>query len=103
MQLETIEGAQEIGLAVVNHALRRDAESDAAMRTAERTAGDAFPFQIACAHAYRGDNNAAFSWMEKAYEQRDYYLQYIKASPWTANLKTDPRCKAFLRRMNLPE
>jgi adenylate cyclase len=103
IQLETIEGVREVGLAVAYHALRRNAESDAAMRAAERTAGDAFPFQLACAYAYRGDSNAAFGWMEKAYAQRDYYLQYIKANPWAANLKDDPRYKAFLRKMNLPE
>jgi hypothetical protein len=45
----------------------------------------------------------AFQWLERAYAQKESDLQYIKGDLPLKNLEGDPRYKAFLRRMNLPQ
>jgi hypothetical protein len=42
-------------------------------------------------------------WLERAYSAKDEDLYLIKGDPLTRNLERDPRYKAFLRKMNLPE
>jgi len=42
-------------------------------------------------------------WLERAYKFRDEDLYSIKDDPLLKNLESDPRYKAFLRKMNLPE
>ena len=58
---------------------------------------------IALTHAYRGDIDEAFSWLERAYREKDPELYQIKGSLAFKRLSSDPRYKAFLRKMNLPE
>lgn len=102
MQQEKIEGVQSAGLAMAFHALRRKADSDAALRRAERDSAQDTAYWIACAHAYRGEVNAAFQWLDRAYTQKDIFLEYIKGEWALKSLESDPRYKAFLRKMNLP-
>jgi hypothetical protein len=60
--------------------------------------------QIAYVHAYRGENEQAFDWLERAYRQKDTGLPYIKEYPLLLKrIEGDPRYKAFLHKMNLPE
>jgi len=103
MQNETSEGPRHIGLAMALHALKRHTESDDAMRAAEREAGYGWAYQIACAHAYRGEVDEAFRWLERAYQQKDFMLEYLNGEWALKSLSGDPRYKAFLHKMNLPE
>jgi predicted Zn-dependent protease len=101
IQQESPDNGRDTGLAIVYHALARSAESDAALaRQTQAHAADA-AYEIAQAHAYRGEIDAAFTWLERAYRQKDVELFWIKNDPLLRNLETDPRYKAFLRRMNL--
>ena len=61
-----------------------------------------YAFGIAAIHAFRGENDAAFLSLERAFTQRDG-LWNIKSQPSLNLLKGDPRYKAFLKKMNLPE
>jgi hypothetical protein len=103
MQQEKIDGVRSAGLAMAFHALRRKVDSDAALHGAERDSAQDTAYWIACAHAFRGDANAAFQWLDRAYTQRDIFLEYIKGEWALKSLESDPRYKAFLRKMNLPE
>jgi serine/threonine-protein kinase len=103
MQQEKIDGVRSAGLAMAFHALRRKVDSDAALHGAERDSAQDTAYWIACAHAFRGDANAAFQWLDRAYTQRDIFLEYIKGEWALKGLESDPRYKAFLRKMNLPE
>ena len=85
------------------HALHRDAESNAAIDRAESISADRFPYQVACAHAFRGDTNAAFRWLDLAHARKDIFLEYIKGDWVLRGLRPDPRFKALLHSMNLPE
>jgi hypothetical protein len=58
--------------------------------------------EIADAYAYRGELDQAFTWLERAYRQKDTVLYLIKSDPFFKKLDGDPRYKAFLRKMKLP-
>jgi len=48
-----------------------------------------------------GDNDKGFAWLEQAIEERDYLLIWIKVSPAYDKVRTDPRFRALLKKMNL--
>jgi serine/threonine-protein kinase len=54
-------------------------------------------------YAFRGEKDRAFEWLDRAFDLRDEDLYVIKGDPLLKNLEGDPRYKAFLRKMNLPE
>jgi len=53
---------------------------------------------IASVHAYRGEVDEAIAWLERAYQQRDYELLFLKGDPFFRALQDDPRYKAFCTR-----
>ena len=61
------------------------------------------PNFIARVYAWRGEKDQAFEWLERAYEVRDDGLPWLKIDPGLRSLRSDPRYKALLRKMNLPE
>jgi adenylate cyclase len=103
MQQETEELWRLSGLPLAFHALGRHGESDAALAALKgKYAGEA-AYQIAEAHAYRGEADLAFEWLDRAYEQRDGGLLDTKGDRLLRGLIGDPRYKAFLRKLKLPE
>ena len=91
------------GLALVQHARGRPAESEIALRELieKNAAGGAF--QIAEACAYRGEANLAFEWLERAYAQRNPGLDRMKVSPLLRSLHGDPRWQPLLEKMGLAD
>jgi TolB-like protein/DNA-binding winged helix-turn-helix (wHTH) protein/Tfp pilus assembly protein PilF len=49
-----------------------------------------------------GDKDQAFSYLEKAYEDRDWRLALLQINPLWDPLRSDPRFQDILRRMNFP-
>ncbi|MBV8891150.1 MAG: hypothetical protein JO266_04100 [Acidobacteria bacterium] len=49
-----------------------------------------------------GEKNQALTWMERAYEEHDQGMVYIKAYPGWDALRSEPRFQALVRRMNFP-
>ena len=49
-----------------------------------------------------GEKDEAFSYLEKAYEDRDCYLTRLQVLPALDPLRSDPRFQDLLRRMNFP-
>jgi adenylate cyclase len=94
---------REMARAMAQHALGRRAESDATMRRMVEEFGEGGAYQIAVAYAYRGDVDATFEWLESSYEQRDPGVVNIKADGFFDPLRSDPRWKALLRKMNFPD
>jgi len=103
LALESDEGWRACRLPQVYHALGRKAESDAALAALTAKYATVAAFQIAEAHAYRGETDEAFAWLDRAYKQRDSGLCWIKGDPLLVSLERDPRYKSFLRKMKLPE
>jgi TolB-like protein/Tfp pilus assembly protein PilF len=100
---ETLDDGQLEGSAMVHFAAGRKADSDALLADAIRRNGSSWPSEIARAYAFRGEKDHAFEWLNRAYDMHDEDLYFIKGDPLLKNLEGDPRYKAFLRKMNLPE
>jgi hypothetical protein len=96
-------GAQTAGLAVVYQALHRTRDADVALKRLEAEHAGDMAMYIAEVCAFRGQKAQAFTWLERAYVQKDIWLWQIKGDPLLRNLEGDPRYKAFVRKMNLPE
>ena len=60
-------------------------------------------YEIAAIHTALGEKERAFDWLEKAYQQRDRGLMYLKTDHCLDPLRSDPRFRDLLRRLNLPE
>jgi hypothetical protein len=59
-------------------------------------------YQIAQVYAWRGENDRAFGWLDRAYAQSDGGLVLLKMDPMLRGLRADPRFASFLKKMNLP-
>jgi hypothetical protein len=52
-------------------------------------------------HAALGETDAAFSWLDRAYEQRRGWLAYLNVEPMLDGLRADPRFRRLQERMRL--
>ena len=103
VQQETLDDGQLEGTAIVYYAMGKKAESDAALRRAIEHNAEEWPSAIARVYAFRGERDEAMNWFERAYPVKDEDLYLIRGDPLTKKLEGDPRYKALLRKMNLPE
>jgi len=103
MQHETFVGWQQVGLVLANQALHRTQAANEGLARLETEHAADMAMGIAEAYAFNGQKDQAFSWLDKAYAQKDIFLWSIKGDPFFKNLEGDPRYKTFLRKMNLPD
>jgi hypothetical protein len=68
---------------------------------ARASRGYASPIWSALAHLGLHEIDAAFEWLDRAYEERDGSLILVTASPEFDPLRSDPRFGALLKRMGL--
>ena len=61
------------------------------------------PYYIACLYAGLNDKDQAFEWLERAYQERSFFMTLLKFETVLDNLHVDPRFKDLLKRINLPE
>jgi TolB-like protein len=94
--------SKDIGLALVDHALGKKKESDAALARVVEEVGSIWAYGIGCIHAYRGERDQAFEWLEKSRAARDGDLFFVRGEPLLAPLHDDPRWAALMKSMNLP-
>ena len=102
-QREPAAWARRFGLCIIHHALGHAAESEHALAELTRDGSDDSAYQTAQAHAIRGETDAAFAWLDRAYASRDAGLSVVKPALRFRSLHGDPRWAAFLRKMGLPE
>jgi hypothetical protein len=95
--------ARDWALPIVYHAMNRKADSDMALKhLIDQSANDS-AFAIAEVLAFRGEIDKALVWLDRAYQQRDHELYAVKGDWPLKNLEGDPRFKAFLRKLNIPD
>jgi TolB-like protein/DNA-binding winged helix-turn-helix (wHTH) protein len=97
---------RDAGLAMVYYVMGRRAESDAALAKLIQEHGQDGAFVISRAYGYRVGLDQAFTWLERAYHQKDTWLWTIKldqVDPLLKDFAHDSRFADFLRKMNLPE
>jgi TolB-like protein/Tfp pilus assembly protein PilF len=90
------------GFAIAQFSAGSSEDSRAALDELQLKFAAHFAYQIAQAHAWRGEPDLAFEWLDKAYSQRDGGLSFITYDPLLNALRGDPRYKAFMRKMRLP-
>lgn len=60
------------------------------------------PYFVAWPHAALGDADAAFAWLDKAYDDHSDWLAALKVDPLLDRLRADARFVELLKRMRLP-
>jgi adenylate cyclase len=88
--------------ALLYPALGRKAEADALLVSLDRDLGSLSPLDIAEVYAYHNDKDRAFEWLERQYRVDPKSLD-PHSDALLANLRSDPRFKALLRKLKLPE
>jgi TolB-like protein/Tfp pilus assembly protein PilF len=58
-------------------------------------------YWVAALYAVLGDKDSAFAELEKAYRNRDWFLQRIKVDPFMDPLRDDPRFNDLVKRIGL--
>lgn len=102
MQQENNELFKTFGLALTYYALGRKQEADETLKEFRDKYENNWSYLLAELHAFRGEKDLAFTWLETAYHKKDSWLFWVKSDPLLKNLKNDPRYNAFLKKMNLP-
>src|SRR5438093_8534081 len=102
-QDEAAEWAKLVIVAIARWSQKRIPESDAALARLTEAFAETAAYQIAEVHAYRGDKDRAFEWLERARRQRDGGLSGMRRDPLLANLHGDARWDAFLHTMGLAD
>jgi hypothetical protein len=87
--------------ALALYALGQRTAADAALTDLQTRFGDTAAFTIAMNHAYRGDVDQSFAWLQHAYATHDRSLTWLQSEPLAQNIKADPRYDAMLRKMKL--
>lgn len=88
-------------LAIIHHAAGSAAESDGALGELIGKYAKDSAYQIAEVHAARGEADATFEWLDRAYIERDTGLTGIKTAPSFCSLHRDPRWDALLNKIGL--
>ncbi|MDB5987711.1 MAG: protein kinase [Nevskia sp.] len=98
-----IELKRPFGLVLAEYDLGNAAQSQRALEQLIAQHGRNGPYLIATAFAWRGDRDQAFAWLERAIAQHDPDLVSLKYDPILRKLRDDPRYRATLRKLQLPE
>ena len=88
-------------LAMIQHSRDEPAASNQALDVLLNEFADTAAYQIAQVYAHRGETDAAFTWLDRAYALRDAGLMFVATDPHLRTLHGDPRWTAFLKRMRL--
>ena len=88
--------------ALAYHGLGRNSDSDAALRALNGSVPASDPIRIAEVHAFRGESDDAFQWLQAA-PSSDVDESRIRYSPFLKSLHSDPRWSARIQTMGHPD
>ena len=91
----------ELGRALSLYDLGRDEELEEVLREMQESDESAATVAIVYAHANRPD--AAFDWLERAYEARDDEMIEIRMYVGLDSLHDDPRWEALLKKIGISD
>ncbi len=69
----------------------------------QSTKGYVAPSNFAKVYIGLGDKDQAFAWLEKGYQQRDFWLTFLRGDPIFDSLRSDPRFQDLLHRIGPPQ
>ena len=82
-------------LSLAFHDLGQAGESDAALTALKEGYADSAAAFIAEVHAWRGEIDAAFEWLDRAFDESQYMWGSLIWDPAFKNLHADPRWEVF--------
>ena len=103
IQSEPDENWRLFWLSLVYHTLGRRSDSDTTLALLKEKYSAEMPFHIAEVYAWRDENDLAFEWLNRAHQQGDLLVNDLLISPYFKRLQQDPRHRAFLQKMKVPE
>jgi hypothetical protein len=89
-------------LAIVYHALGRQADAEHELALYKKLVGDARPYRMAQLYAQWGDAPAALQSLLRAEQFHDIYFFMVKVDPLLDPIRDDPQFRAFLARLKFP-
>jgi hypothetical protein len=70
----------------------------------KRLSGQKFvtPYGVALVYAGLDENDAAFEWLNKAFDEKSHWLVWLRLDPRWNGLRHDPRFSDLVSRMRFP-
>lgn len=90
------------GTAAARWTLGERAASDAALQSLTQRYGHIARYEVGQVHAWRGETDQAFAWLQRSVEGNEGSVLYLSFDPMLRSLHEDPRWKALLRSAGLP-
>jgi uncharacterized protein (DUF2236 family) len=89
-------------LALVYHALGRQADAEHELDQFKKLYGDVQPVGCAEIYAHWGNAPAALQWLTKAERLHDWHLGALKTDQLLDPIRNEPQFKALVARMKFP-
>jgi tetratricopeptide (TPR) repeat protein len=102
----TLSGSSPVMVAALGHAYAVSGKSGKALKILDELKASSQrsyipPSSLAAIDTGLGQKDQAFAWLQKAYEERDMWLGFLKVDPDFDSLRSDPRFEDLLRRIGL--
>jgi TolB-like protein/Tfp pilus assembly protein PilF len=91
--------------AALGHALAnsgRLTETRQILRQLQNESNYVSPYVVALLHVALGENETAFEWLQKAYDEKSTFMTYVAVDPRLAGLRSDVRFTEILKKVDLP-
>ena len=92
-----------VGTAIAQHDLGNRAASDIALKKLTDQFSIPDGYWIGAVHAWRGEIDDAFHWLQRAMHNGDNNVMYIPFDPLIENLRGDPRYRRLLQELGVPD
>jgi eukaryotic-like serine/threonine-protein kinase len=89
------------GAAMAQQALGNPAASTAALEALASKYANTSAILVAEIHVWRGDKDAAFTWLERAADDPGSISGQLRSNPFLRGVRDDPRYRAILRKVKL--
>jgi len=101
-----LSGGHALYLASLGHAYAkagrdREARDVLGRLEAESATRHVSAYHVAMIHAALGESDDAFTWLDRAFEERSPWIGYLRVDPRGGPLRSDPRFEALLERARL--
>ncbi len=100
---ESVDWQRKSGIALARARLGPPAAAEAALQDIIKDDADFAAIQIAEVYAYSNEKDAAFSWLERAYVQKDHGVSLLRNSATFRPLHDDPRWRVYLAKIGLAD
>lgn len=98
---EVMDGFRLTGQAIANFLAGKQEASDKAMAALLARQNEGWDYQLAQAHAVRGEIDAAYAALDKGLDNHDSGMQMVLGDGLLDNLRDDPRFEALVERMGI--